>query len=411
MSDNKSKKDVGNKLESDFDIFIADSIYPDAEPIFTAKFKNITEIKDDCLVALDTNSLLIPYAIGKDSLEQIRNTYSKLVAEKRLIIPGQVGREFAKNRPYKLAELYQQFNRKTSNINKFHKGNYPLLESLEAYKKSIQLEEEIDKLITDYKKTIQSILGYISQWNWNDPVSILYSELFIGDVILDLKVNQEDVSNKLEKRILHSIPPGYKDSGKEDKGIGDFLIWLTILEAGKIHKKSMLFVSGEEKPDWFHKSEGKPLYPRYELVDEYRRYSEGQSFHIVSFSQFLDIYGADKSTVQEVREEEEKLNLEFTLIGEFIKTCNKFEALIYQKYKNVSLKEEIRKSLPPSTMIQILLKEQIISFHFFEQALKVNNFRNKTVHGHGDNISPNQIKEAILTINELIDELKMTDIE
>ena len=82
------------------------------------------------------------------------------------------------------------------------------------------------------------------------------------------------------------------------------MIWKTILELGKAQKKDAILVSGEEKPDWWHKSEGQPLYPRFELFDEHRRISEGCSFHIVSFSKFLDLYGASEQVVEEVRQTE-----------------------------------------------------------------------------------------------------------
>ena len=61
---------------------------------------------------------------------------------------------------------------------------------------------------------------------------------------------------------IHHIPPGYKDAGKEDSGIGDLLIWHTILELGKVHKKSVIFVSGDEKPDWFKQSQNVALHLR-----------------------------------------------------------------------------------------------------------------------------------------------------
>ena len=128
--DKNEKADKGRRSDGELDIFIAESIYPDVQPIFTAKYKPLEEIKEDCLVVLDTNALLVPYLIGRDSLQQIRMTYSKLASEKRLLVPGQVAREFAKNRANKLTELYQQFNRKISNINRLQKGRYPLLETV-----------------------------------------------------------------------------------------------------------------------------------------------------------------------------------------------------------------------------------------------------------------------------------------
>ena len=61
--------------ESNFDIFIRNSIYPEAEGIFSFRPKSLNDIKDECFVVLDTNSLLVPYTTGKDSLEQIGKIY------------------------------------------------------------------------------------------------------------------------------------------------------------------------------------------------------------------------------------------------------------------------------------------------------------------------------------------------
>jgi hypothetical protein len=65
-------------------------------------------------------------------------------------------------------------------------------------------------------------------------------------------------------------------------------------------------VSEEEKPDWWVKSQGQRLHPRFELIDEYRRASGGQTFHMVNVSTFLDLSGADKTIVEEVRDEEQE---------------------------------------------------------------------------------------------------------
>ncbi len=49
------------------------------------------------------------------------------------------------------------------------------------------------------------------------------------------------------------------------------------------------------------------MYPRYELVDEFRRKSGGQSFHMVKFSRFLELYGATNEVVEEIKKEENSL--------------------------------------------------------------------------------------------------------
>ena len=67
-----------------------------------------------------------------------------------------------------------------------------------------------------------------------------------------------------------------------------------------------ILVSGEEKADWFIRSADYPLYPRYELVDEYRRASSGSSFHILRFSALLALYGATPQVVQQVSSQERR---------------------------------------------------------------------------------------------------------
>jgi len=290
--------------KTEFDILVADSIYPDAESIFTSRFKSLQEIKNDCYIVLDTNALLVPYSIGKESLEQIQRTYKMLVAAKRLIIPSQVAREFAKNRANKISELYQQLSMKRDSAPNLNTGNYPLLYSLKDFKNVLHLEQKINKLLKEYREEIANTLSYVRDWVWDDPVSLLYRELFADGVVKHIQIDKEDVKKDLFWRQLHKVPPGYKDSAKPDEGIGDLLIWRTILETGSTAKKSVIFVSGEEKPDWWHLSNKQPLYPRYELVDEFRRVSEGQTFHIIKFSRFIDLFGASEEVVREIQRKE-----------------------------------------------------------------------------------------------------------
>jgi hypothetical protein len=299
-----------NTKKEDVDIFIANDVYPDPLQIFNSKFKTREEIKNDCFIVLDTNALLLPYTTSKATLEGLKKTYTKLISEKRLIVPGQVAREFAKNRAIKLGELYQNISDRRDNI-KLPKQDdfYPLLGNLDIYKQAIELENELHKTRKLYSKKVTEILEHIKQWNWNDPVSCLYTDLFSQEVILDLEIEgskKEKIKADLKRRDLHKIPPGYKDSSKVDKGIGDLLIWQTILEIGEIHKKSVIFVSGEEKPDWWHRSNDQKLYPRYELVEEFRRGSEGQSFYMINLAELLELYGATEEVVEEVKQEEER---------------------------------------------------------------------------------------------------------
>lgn len=286
------------------DLFVTRSLFPNAAAVFTSPPASLSEAKDAACVVLDTNALLVPYGIGGQSLSAIESTYRRLIAEKRLIIPAQVAREFARNRVTKLTDLHQKLSRRRSQLQAFHQGSYPLLENLAEYRRLRDVENQLDRLVTDYRNLLAAVIDHINGWEWNDPVSVLYGRLFQTEIVVDTVKPLDEVRAEHTRRFSNKIPPGYKDEAKDDGGIGDLLIWLTILELGAARRASVMFVSGEEKADWWHRSEQQPLYPRFELVDEFRRASGGCSFHIIRFSRLLELFGASTEVVAEVREEE-----------------------------------------------------------------------------------------------------------
>lgn len=286
------------------DIFISNKIYPNASDIFSTSLTPVKSIKDKCIFILDTNALLLPYTTSSKSIDELKKVFSKLIKEKRLRIPGQVAREFAKNRPEKIKELFQQLNRKRDKIKNLYSGQYPLLTHMKEYNEAIEQEQKIDALIKEYSKKIGQVIDQIKNWTWNDPVSNVYNSLFTEEAIEDPKLNEEEVKKDLEYRYLHKIPPGFKDEGKEDDGIGDLLIWFTILEVAKRDKKDVIFVSGEEKTDWFYRSEGQSLYPRFELISEFKTKTNKKNFQIIKLSEMLELFGADDTVVKELEIEE-----------------------------------------------------------------------------------------------------------
>ncbi len=289
------------------DVFVANKSYPDAKGVFYKGYKSLAEVRETCIVVLDTNALLVPYGISKNSLSHIESTYRPLSESGRLIVPGQVAREFARNRPLKIAEIFQALSRKR-NLTTLHKGRYPLLEDAPSYDKLQELENKIDNLIGEYRTAIGDMLSHIQSWNWNDPVSKLYCDLF-PSIVMDLPLNEEEVLNRLTYQKENKLPPGYKDASKNDQGVGDQLVWQVVVHVATERKEPVVLVSGDSKSDWFYRSENQPLFPRFELVDEIRRVSDGKTLHIVSFSDFLELFGAEAETVGEVRNEEIKVDL------------------------------------------------------------------------------------------------------
>lgn len=287
--------------------FAYSNIFPDANSIFKVRVQDVEEIKENCIVVLDTNTILVPYAVGAESLSQIEKVYRPLVDHGRLKVPGQVAREFAINRTTKLSELHSQLVR-LKNVPSA-KGKYPLLENDPAYAAFLEVEIQLEQVLHKYKQRLNDLINIVRAWSWDDPVSKLYSELF-AEAIVDLRMSETDTALDLERRLALSIPPGYKDKGKELNSSGDLVIWQTILQIGEDENKDIIFVSGEGKTDWWYRSENHPLYPRFELVDEFWRKTGGKSFHILRLSALLELFGVGEDTVTEVEAKEKQYEIE-----------------------------------------------------------------------------------------------------
>ncbi|WP_343659917.1 PIN domain-containing protein [Chryseobacterium sp.] len=291
-------------MSSGKDMFIINKIFPNAKDIFAVSGRPISEIKNDCLFVFDTNSLILPYTTSSESLDEIKKVYTKIINEKRFFIPGQVAREFARIRPEKIKEVFQQLTKSRNSIPALGIGKYPLLEGIKDYDELSKKEKEINSLVKDYAKQLGKLIEHVKEWSWNDPVSQLYKSLFNDDVIYDIELDEEKIKEQLDYRYENKIPPGYEDRNKDDGGIGDLLIWFTILELAEKYKKDIVFISGDEKKDWFYQVDKQSLYPKFELITEFRGKAPDRTFSIIKLSELLELYGVNEKVIKELEEQE-----------------------------------------------------------------------------------------------------------
>ena len=73
---NDEKKD-NVRIEYDKErIFLNSKVYPDATKLFTPH-RTLDEIKNDAIIILDTNVLLLPYTARSESFKAIKKVYRK----------------------------------------------------------------------------------------------------------------------------------------------------------------------------------------------------------------------------------------------------------------------------------------------------------------------------------------------
>jgi hypothetical protein len=363
------------------DAFVLSHVFPEPASVFTRNPATLDAAWSDCLFVLDTNVLLLPYRAGTESLKKIGEIYKSLIKSGRLFIPARVAQEFAANRSERLKEVHQQLYQHQSGVQIPGALSLQFLADLPQYANVGKANQELHKCAKAYRDAISNLRSIVEGWTWNDPVSALYSNLFEKSVVVDGSPPQEVIAADLEYRWAHKIPPGYKDASKDDTGVGDLLIWHSILALGRSHSKHLIFISGEEKPDWCVVSNKSGLYPRFELVDEYGRSSGSKSFFLLQFSDFLNRQGASATVVQEIRKEEATASAEhrkLRLVGKRLRQGHEVLereriAAAEQRYQDAIKRVDpkyhkwwqraYRYMMMPSTKLEALAEERACHLH------------------------------------------------
>lgn len=289
---------------ADKDYFYLNKVYPDADKVFSIKFRKPEDIIKDGVIILDTNVLLAPFDTNEKSIVDIKKIYLSFKEKNKLFIPARVAREFANNRAVKISDVFLSVRQIKEKLNTgfFTINKYPLLEKNYHYIKLKKVFDSVKDEIKESRKYLEALEADIQSWTWDDIVSQSYKEIFTSEIIIELIKKEEDIIKDLQFRIDYKVAPGFKDSSKVDDGIGDLIIWQTILEIAKKKNSDIIFVTNDQKNDWFYKQDKIGLYPKYELFDEFRRYTDGKSISIINFVKFLELSNAREATINDVKE-------------------------------------------------------------------------------------------------------------
>lgn len=276
-------------------------LFPDAQGIFTAVQPPAEDIKGTCFVVLDANVLLLPYKMENVSLSEIVKVYEHLTKASRLVIPPQAAREFAKHRSSKVGEVVKYLREQAGLSGPMLNKKVGSLEDHEGYKAAKALVAEVKAKVRDLQKAILTVADGMAANVGDEPVSIEYRRLFSKAVCKEPAECEDEkaLSNELAERYAMSRPPGYKDQDKEDGGAGDLIIWKTILSEGVLRNKDCIFVTADQKPDWYIQAGG-AFQARFELLEEYRCVV-GKTIHVMPLSRLLSLFEAPEDIVDTVR--------------------------------------------------------------------------------------------------------------
>lgn len=238
----------------------------------------IKSVMTSGMVVLDTNILLDAYRFAPAGRKELMSVLAK-VAD-RTWIPHQVAEEFHRNRLSVMMD---------------HDGAYrPVIDLLKATQKTLDTEAvpKINHLATrtalpeKEKNRILSLVANatkqaasaveklreehgLGEVRGDDAILAEYQNLYQGRVGGPFEGTEYDEAIKeSERRISEEIPPGFRDS-KKDNPHGDYLVWSQALrEARKRHPSHLLFVTEDTKEDWYLVLKGKVICAQPELAKE-----------------------------------------------------------------------------------------------------------------------------------------------
>lgn len=309
---------MARQNDGDFNKFILDEIYPDPLQILGNHAPRLSELFSDCVFALDASVLLAPFELGEKVAENVATIYDRLAAKRRLYAPKRAIREFANRRTALLAEVHDELFKANSKVPGSTPLGFPFLESVEEYAALSKSTEQLTLAKKNYLKSLEALRLRLTDWAWDDHISQLYARLFTADTIIDHSVTPQLIEEDLARRQRHKIPPGFEDAGKPDGGIGDLLIWHSLVEFAKTKKRHVVFVSNDGKIDWVVKTkQGVVINCRPELSQEFTT-KTGQFFGIVGFSRFLELNGATEDTVRKAGALEHRETLSAQMLSAII---------------------------------------------------------------------------------------------
>ena len=302
--DKQGRSDKEKQARSEKDMFYRSRMFPDVRSALKYQQKSIEQIKTTCLVGTDANVLLMPYQIDKVSLDEIVRVYNSLNKEKRLIIPAQAAREFLSHRAEKVGNVVQHLRDEASRLVGPLRKKIGIFSDDAHFTEAKNMAAQLVELTNKLQSKLNGIADDLSLQIGRDPVSNAYAGLL--DAVRDLELDdpkKKEFQRELEWRYSNKIPPGYMDAANAAGGAGDLLIWKTLLQEGKTQQKDLIFVTGEEKADWWVRNHG-AFQPRVELIVEYRAFTGGYTVHIMPLSKFLRLFDVKGETLQAVKKVE-----------------------------------------------------------------------------------------------------------
>lgn len=276
------------------------------------------ELWENATFVFDTNVFFNLYRYSKKTRDVLIDAMAEL--KDRIWMPYHVAYEFMRKRP----EIIYESARRYSNLED---------EILRPCKEKLRIKDDdsdfnllqryVHKWIEQHKSN-----NLLVETTSNDPILAKILELFDGKTGASYTVDElEKIKKEGSDRYKKKIPPGFKDANKstsenDNNTYGDLIIWKQIMDYAKLNNKNVIFVTHDQKDDWWNILHGKTLGPLEELKKEFSLNTNMQ-FNMYTMDSFVSRYQTatdskvDTSIINEVKSYTHTPLGAFALVREF----------------------------------------------------------------------------------------------
>lgn len=260
-------------------------------------------------IIFDTNVLLDLYRLPKNAREELFAVFETL--KDRLWIPYQVALEYQNKRLSVIATERKSIEDAISQSRSLFDRSKALIEALQIDKRGLDID--VDPILDNLRIANENLVDVVAKVHQeqldiaaHDPIRDTLNILFedrVGSPPVD-QVALETFTSDGEVRYASKIPPGYKDASKDkdpnearmyhdglvyERKYGDLILWRQILEFSKMSNlKDVIFVTSDQKEDWWWIERGKTMGPRPELAREICKLANVECFWMYTSSRFLE---------------------------------------------------------------------------------------------------------------------------
>lgn len=291
----------------------------------------VTLLWRNAVFVFDANVLLNLYRYRQSTTEELLSVLDLI--RSRIWIPYHVGLEYQRNRVKVIASQSNRFSEVRKIVDEKLGSLKKELDGLNLKIRHSNIDptnfiNNLEELRNQFSKELDDLEESHVNVSSDDEIR---NRL---DVLLENKIGSrpkdqstiDNIEKEADNRFKFKIPPGYMDDDKEgdsnsvfsfdgllyNQKYGDVFLWKQIIEYAREEcLKDLIFVTDDNKEDWWFKiksSGEKTISPRPELIQEIRKETEIERFHMYNSLGFLKLSkemllaNISKETIDEVRD-------------------------------------------------------------------------------------------------------------